>query len=500
MKNYIALAFGLVCTIASAQNINDVLQYNQQNLIGTARYQGMSGAFGALGGDLSALNTNPAGAAVFNNHLFSATLSNYNKSNDANYFRTNREATRNDLEINQIGGVLVFKSNNSDWKKIAIAANYDLVQNFDNNFSISGVSNQGIDQYFLSYANGVPFGPLLKRDGEYLEEAYLDIGRNLGFVNQQAFLGYYGGIIDPVDEANDNNIDYVSNATYNTVNQDYFENTTGYNSKFILDFATQYQDNLYLGASLNFHSINYDKYTEFTETGYTVGTDITRATFDNYLHTEGNGFSFALGAIAKLNDMVRVGASYESPTWYRLTDDTSQRISSDLADDDINYINFDIINVYERYTIKTPSKVTGSLAVVFGKDGLLSLDYGFQDMSQAEIKPTNDPGFAAANDEISNELGTVSTVRLGGEYRIKDISLRAGYRYEQSPYEDEYTIGDLNGFSLGFGYSFGPNRLDIAYNRTEQDVNKQLFNAGLTTPALVNVANTNVTIGYTVNF
>ena len=121
-------------------------------------------------------------------------------------------------------------------------------------------------------------------------------------------------------------------------------------------------------------------------------------------------------------------------------------------------------------------------------------------MSQAEIKPTNDPGFAAANDEISNELGTVSTVRLGGEYRIKDISLRAGYRYEQSPYEDEYTIGDLNGFSLGFGYSFGPNRLDIAYNRTEQDVNKQLFNAGLTTPALVNVANTNVTIGYTVNF
>lgn len=499
MKNYIALAFGLVCSIASAQNINDALQYNQQNLIGTARYQGMSGAFGALGGDLSALNTNPAGAAVFNNHMFSATLSNYNKKNDANYFRTNREAKRNDLELNQVGGVLVFKSNNSDWKKIAIAANYDLVQNFDNNFEISGNSNQGIDKYFLSYANGVPFGPLLKREGEYLEDAYLDVGRNLGFADQQAFLGYYGGLINPADETDDNNTVYTSNANYNTVDQNYRENTTGYNSKFVLDFATQYQDNLYLGASLNFHSITYDKYTEFTETGYESGP-ITRTTFDNYLHTEGNGFSFALGAIAKLNEVVRVGASYESPTWYRLTDDTSQRISSDEADDDISFINFNVINLYERYTIKTPSKLTGSLALVFGKDGLLSLDYGYQDMSNAEIKPTNDSGFTAANDEIFNELGTASTLRIGGEYRIEDISLRAGYRYEQSPYKDETTIGDLNGFSLGFGYTFGPNRIDIAYNRTEQDVNKQLFNAGLTTPAQVNIANTNITLGYTVNF
>lgn len=79
MKNYIVLAFGLVCSMATAQNINDALLYSQQNTQGTARYQGMSGAFGALGGDLSALNINPAGAAVFNNHLFSATLSNYNK-------------------------------------------------------------------------------------------------------------------------------------------------------------------------------------------------------------------------------------------------------------------------------------------------------------------------------------------------------------------------------------------------------------------------------------
>ncbi|MCK0156408.1 outer membrane protein transport protein [Cellulophaga sp. F20128] len=500
MKKQITFFLGLVCTLASAQNMNDVLQYSQENVIGTARYQGMSGAFGALGGDMSAIAVNPAGAAVFNHHQFTATLSLYYKKNNATYFNRNSELDENYLEINQIGGVMVFKSNNSNWRKLAIAANYGIVQNFDNNISISGISNQGIDQYFLAYAQGTPFGPLLIQDGEYIEEAYLDIGEKLGFADQQAFLGYYGGLIDPVDESNDNNIDYVSTADYSTVTQNFLQNTTGYNNKFTLNLASQYQENLYVGAAINIHSILYDKYTEFTEIGYDTSSQIQRTTFDNFLHTEGSAFSFTLGAIAKLNDNIRIGGSYQSPTWYQLTDDTSQRISSDIAADDINFINFKVVNLFEKYTIKTPSKVTGSLAVVFGKDGLLSFDYGFQDMRDAELRPTNDASFSMSNTAIANQLGTVTTYRLGGEYRIDEVSLRGGYRYEQSPYANGNIIGDLNGYSLGIGYNFGPSRLDLAFNTTEQDADKQLFDAGLTTPARINHKQTNVTLGYTVNF
>jgi hypothetical protein len=39
------------------------LRYSQDNLNGTARFRAM-GAFGALGGDLSSLNVNPAGSAI----------------------------------------------------------------------------------------------------------------------------------------------------------------------------------------------------------------------------------------------------------------------------------------------------------------------------------------------------------------------------------------------------------------------------------------------------
>ncbi|RUA11515.1 MAG: aromatic hydrocarbon degradation protein, partial [Flavobacteriia bacterium] len=270
--------------------------------------------------------------------------------------------------------------------------------------------------------------------------------------------------------------------------------------KFTLNVATQYEENLYLGATVNFHNVLYDRVTYFDETGYNQASPVQSTSFDNFLHTEGYGFSFSLGAIAKLNESVRVGGSYESPTWYRLTDDTSQRINSTLAVEDINFINFGIVNLYDEYKIRTPEKYTGSLAIVFGQDGLISFDYGYQDMSKAELGPTSDPNFAAENDFISTELGAVNSFKLGGEYRIERVSLRAGYRFEESPYENTDFVGDLNGFSAGIGYDFGGSRLDLAYSRSEQDVNTYLFDSGIDNAALVNRINTNISLGYTMKF
>lgn len=501
MKRYLTFILLTLCAVASAQNINEALRYSNENLQGTARFQAMGGAFGALGGDMSSLNINPAGSAVFNNSLFTITGSTYNIKNEASYFGSEIDTKTNNLDLNQIGGVFVFKNSNqnSDWKKFSLALNYDVVNNFDNEYFVSGNSNQGIDNYFLNYAQGTPFGNILRQEGEFIEEAYLDIGSNQGFRTQQAFLGYYGGILDPATD-DDNATDYISNTIYNSVDQDFLRRTTGYNSKFTVNMASQFRENIYIGASLNFHNILYSKYDQFTESGYDPTSEIQSTTFDSYLSTEGSGFSFSLGAIARLNDYVRLGGSYQSPTWYRLNDDFSQRINSDLADPEINFIDFNIINLFETYTVKTPGKLTGSLAVIFAENGLLSFDYGFQDFSQTELRPTNDPSFQTVNNQISNELGTVSTFRLGGEYRIKQISLRAGYRFEQSPYANGSTIGDLNAVSGGIGYNFGGSKLDFAIGRSQQDINDRLFDAGITTPAIINRINTNATLSYTINF
>ena len=48
------------CSIMYSQNINDALNYTDNSYQGTARFNSMSGAFGALGGDLSSIAVNPA--------------------------------------------------------------------------------------------------------------------------------------------------------------------------------------------------------------------------------------------------------------------------------------------------------------------------------------------------------------------------------------------------------------------------------------------------------
>jgi hypothetical protein len=54
---------------------------------------------------------------------------------------------------------------------------------------------------------------------------------------------------------------------------------------------------------------------------------------------------------------------------------------------------------------------------------------------------------------MSSTLQNTGELRVGAEYKIERLSLRGGYRYEQSPYQDKTTIGDLTGYSGGLGYN-----------------------------------------------
>src|SRR5690606_6949685 len=66
MKRFI---FSSVCILlglgVTAQNEADVLRYSSQYVLGTARFSGLGGAMGALGGDMSATHINPAGIGLY---------------------------------------------------------------------------------------------------------------------------------------------------------------------------------------------------------------------------------------------------------------------------------------------------------------------------------------------------------------------------------------------------------------------------------------------------
>jgi hypothetical protein len=63
MKIFIFLVVGFTFSAAQSQEITDALRYSRQ-LKWNSSFQSYGGAFGALGGDLSSLNVNPAGSAI----------------------------------------------------------------------------------------------------------------------------------------------------------------------------------------------------------------------------------------------------------------------------------------------------------------------------------------------------------------------------------------------------------------------------------------------------
>lgn len=476
-----------------AQDITDAVRYSMDEIQGTARYKGMSGAFGALGGDMSSVNINPAGSAIFNNSHASLSLGLFNTNNDVNFFEGNNTSSNSNIDFNQLGAAFVFDNvnTNSPWKKFALSVAYDRAADFDNEWIARGTNTNSIDSYFLSYANGteIPFGILKLQNGEYLEQAYADIGRipNDGYAIQQAFLGYWSGIIDPDnldDETNDNETLYNSNVASGSFNQNYLKSSKGYNGKLAFNFAADYDNRLYFGINLNSHFINYEKFTRLNETNSNSGSLVNTITFENLLATTGSGFSFQLGTIAKVTEEFRIGLSYNSPTWYRISDELIQGINSNIADQDIRYIS-DIVNVYEEYKLQTPGKITGSLAYVFGKQGLISFDYSLKDYSDTKFRPSTDLHFSSLNNSINSNLDTATSYRLGGEYRYKQFSFRGGYRFEESPYKNNDFYGDLNGYSFGLGYNFGYLNLDLAFSQAKRDINHQLYNVGLTDTAKI---------------
>ena len=88
-KNILFIILGFCTSFIYSQDISDALRFSQDNLVGTARFSAMSGAFGALGGDFSSINVNPAGSAIFLNNQVALTLSTYNVKNKSNYFGNN---------------------------------------------------------------------------------------------------------------------------------------------------------------------------------------------------------------------------------------------------------------------------------------------------------------------------------------------------------------------------------------------------------------------------
>ncbi|WP_250432882.1 OmpP1/FadL family transporter [Hanstruepera flava] len=499
-KLMIPIISALCLSSTYAQDITDALRYSQDEIKGTARFRALSGAFGALGGDMSAVSINPAGSAVFSSSHISMSLSNKHVKNETQYFNGYSGNSFSNIDLGQSGAAFVFnnRNQNSKWNKFTIGVSYEQIQDFDNDWYAYGVNPiNSIDSYFLEYANGLRLDEISALPGETYSQAYSEIGSLYGYGNQQAFLGYESYILEP-DDFNDDNTIYTSNISGGNYNHNYNYSSSGYNGKFTFNAAAEYNNRLYIGLNLNSHFINYSSYTYLTETNNNQGSIVSQVNFGNSLYTIGSGFSFQLGTIVKVTNGLRAGVTYNSPTWMNISDETTQYIRTVRDDNGSNVsqvIDPLIVNIYPTYRLQTPGKITGSLAYVFGNYGLISFDYSVKDYGNTKFKPKSDLYFSEQNNIINNNLRAASIYRVGAEIKLNRLSLRGGYRFEESPYKNEIAVGDLNSWSTGLGYNFNNIvKLDLSFDQSKRESNPQLYNVGLVDRANLDTTISNFTM------
>ncbi len=409
----IAYAF----SYAQIQGYDDIgVILTHENKSGTARTMSMKNAFGSLGGDLSAIGINPAGLGVFNQSSASMTLNYSNLDFSNTFYNTTTKSNQENFLLSQIGAVLVFENNgysNNEIKKVNFGINYQKVNDFKNNWTSKGLLNSILDD------------------------------------------------------------DIPETSAYNQVDRQQYDNKTfGVQSELNLSLGLDLNDKLYLGASLNSRDFEFDEEATRTERSYNAEGDYIDA-IENFRHNhQGSGFNLGLGAIFKPLHELRLGIAYQSPTWYEIQEE------SNVDGENVGYQNFyysydDYLYENDKnylrvndYNLRTPSKLTLSVATVVDKFAVMSIDVVRQNYTGLKLSPTN--SYSIENDNFQNYLKNTFTFNVGSEFRFDDLSLRGGYSYAQDPYENAIETDNLQGYALGLGYNFGNVVLDLAYDYSEQ--------------------------------
>lgn len=449
----IILALFASTAMVHAQSEADAFRFSLDMPSGTARSLSMGNAFGALGGDFSAILINPAGTGVYRNSEFTFTPSiSYNNTMNS-YFGTLTEDFNYNFNINNLGYVATFRvPENTGWVSTSLAIGFNRMNDYNSNEIIkaNGVYSSMVD-YFWDYGAGFDPNTL---------DAYWE---------RLAFDAY---IIDTLPGSS--GIDYSPVFSDMALDQVRTITTEGAKSEFTIAFGANYGHQLYIGASLGIQSIRYE--TNRTHTENESNADLNTAfndfTFNQNIKTSGTGVNFKVGAIYKPVDFIRLGASLHLPTFYDLTDEMYNTMESNFVDYRVlptdSYGN-NLDALVSEYSLTTPLKLNGSIALVY-KIGLISIDYEMIDYSNMRMR-ASDYDFNTENEYIEAVYKRVGNLRIGGELRFGPLSLRGGYAYHASPYKsnelnkdsDYSTYSGGVGFRqknyfMDFGYSFATNQ------------------------------------------
>jgi hypothetical protein len=504
MKKFISTL--ILATVAGtgtlyAQYASDALRFSQGNYGSSSRFKGLGGAQIGLGGDMSSLGANPAGLGMFTRSEFSITPEFNNASADAVYLGQRTKDSKNHLNLNQAGAVFytpIRKRQGADLNKGALSivwgVGFNRTNDFNANFRYDGQNGQNsMTDYFAQIATGVT------------QDKFGD--------NSLEAKAYDSGLI--VADANDPTRYYAATEVPNV--QQNYDFRTGSTSEFNVAAGLNISNQLYLGASLGFVNIRYDRNSEFLESGVQTLNDLTTEDYSfsyriNQL-TDGSGINGRLGLIFKPTSTLRIGATFQTPTWLHIQDNWSESLYTEYTASNGGVTTFptQADNYLTEYNLRTPYKGSLGASLILGNNALISADIDYIDY--ASMKLSNSDNYlsnstiADNNAEVKDQYTGAINYRVGGEYKLGPVALRAGFGLNGSPYaDDDDNVFDTKIYSGGLGYRYNNYYFDVAYQRVETTNTFSPYQLALNNPvgpapvANVNFAKNNVFLTFGVRF
>ena len=474
--------------ISYSQNDVDAIRYSRIGGGGSARFISMGGAFGAVGADLSCAAYNPAGLGVFRKGELSFSAGFRATNNSADIYKKTSSVFDLNGNFNNVGFAYAWKAANDPDSRHVFSIVGTQLQNFNNSTSMSGYTNSsslGKDMLNLAVKYQSPGNNITGN----LNSSYEGLGFN-------AFL---------LDTANNNFFSFED--PKRTVKQTRSVVTAGRVNDWNLSYAYSYKDKFYLGASLGLPQVSYESTTTHTEeddkdsmrvtvnpannsysTTYVDDLPViynSRLGFKNLVYTEyfkttGSGVNLKLGGIVRLNDLLRIGLYYHTPTIYSLSDTyyNNLTVTFDKPGSTPDNAKDPPAGGYYQYKIITPGKISANAAFIIKKLAVIGIDYEITNYRNAQLSGgANANSFADANTALKTYYTTGQNLRVGAELNLNPLMLRAGYNMQGSPFGKVF-VGDFvrNTFSAGFGFRTKNNfYFDFVVYKTLSKENYYLF-------------------------
>lgn len=474
-KLFITLVILAIPALLFSQGVDEAYLFAKENSFGTARSIGIGGAFGALGGDLSSININPAGLAVYRTSEATFSPSLQYGSTSSTYVQSTADDNRTKFSINQFGFVGVnqpMREATSGIINTNFAFNFQKTNDFNTSTQIRGNNNSSLADQFRYEAEGISVNNLNPLRSGLAYDTYM-IDSLPGSYLDPAYLSAVEYLKDPTT---------IERNLPNGLDQWKKIRTSGRNYEMSGAAGINISNVLFLGASLNINFLSYYKSTFYSETDPRGNNAyMSNYKYNTELTNNGIGLNLKIGAIYKPINAIRLGVSFQTPTWYSMSEDYSATSDSyfpngvrDIYDNLLHDNNGAIIsgstltneNKFD-YNYRTPLKLCASAAFILGEKIALSIDYKHIDYSTAKYHANVDDAEGSQaifqlNNTVKLAYKATDNINAGIEFKpISNIAIRGGFILNESGIKN--APNSTYTYSCGFGYRNQNYFIDLAY-------------------------------------